>query len=58
MPKYLSASEYAEKHGVNYQYVRVLCNQGKIKGAKKPLKCREWQIPEDAVYPSQKRNAK
>lgn len=52
----ITAKEYAEKHGVNYQYVRVLCNQRKIKGAK--FVGREWQIPENAVYPAQKRGAK
>lgn len=53
MPKYLTAKEYADKHGVNYQYVRVLCNRKKIKGAKKVL--RDWQIPEDALYPAKRR---
>ena len=51
--KCITAKQYAANHGVNYQYVRVLCNQRKIKGAK--FVGREWQIPEDAKYPSQKR---
>lgn len=54
--KCISAREYAEMQGVNYQYVRVLCRQRKIKGAK--FVGREWQIPEDAVYPAQKRGHK
>lgn len=53
MPNYLSVSEYAEKHEVNEQYVRFLCRQKKIKGAKKPD--RDWRIPENAEYTAQRR---
>lgn len=47
--KYLSAKEYAEKHGKKPGIIRRFCLEGRFPGA--VLKARTWLIPEDAPYP-------
>ena len=46
---YLTAVEFAKKHGRQPAIVRRLCADGRIKGA--ILKGRSWLIPENAPYP-------
>lgn len=45
---YLSAKDFAEKNKLNYKYIRNLCIQGKIKGARKKKIGGAWEIPENA----------
>jgi len=51
--KYLSVSEYAEKHNVTQSRIRTLCRQGRIDGVNK-IGNATWIIPENAPYPSHK----
>jgi len=48
-PKYISVSEYAEKHNKGCAIVKRYCLEGRIKGAYKSSM--GWVIPEDAPYP-------
>lgn len=47
--EYISLNEFAAIHGKNPIYTRKLCQDGKIKGAKKIEK--QWIVPENAEYP-------
>ena len=47
MKKYLSATEYAELHGLHPVTIRQRCARGAIPGAIK-IGARGWCIPEDA----------
>lgn len=48
--QYLTVDEYSNKHGKSKEYIRILCRENKIKGAKKIGKV--WYIPEDAILPN------
>ena len=50
--KYISAAEFAEKHGVSSRTVRNYCAHGRIEGAN--LMGKTWNIPADAEMPSRK----
>ena len=54
--KYISVSEFAQRHGVSERTARNYCNLGKIEGAY--LMGKTWNIPEDAELPSKKSRAK
>lgn len=49
---YISATEYAEKHGKSRPSVKNMCAAGRIPGAYKTSS--GWLIPEDAPYPERK----
>ena len=49
---YISATEYARKHGKGRAMVKRLCDEGRIEGAHKISS--GWLIPEDAPYPERK----
>jgi len=51
--KYLSATEYAELHGVSSSRVRRLLREDRIEGAVRIGN--QWCIPEDAPFPADKR---
>lgn len=51
---FLSTTEYAKKHSVSNEIVKVHCRQGRIEGARKIGKT--WAIPENAEYPADKRH--
>lgn len=53
---YISASEYAKRHGVTDRTVRNYCSQGKLEGAF--LTGKTWNIPEDAVVTKSTRKSK
>mgnify|MGYP004711441013 CR=1 FL=1 len=46
---YLSTEEYAKRHNVSSEIVKVYCRDGRIEGAKKIGG--RWAIPETAPYP-------
>lgn len=50
---FLSTEEYAKKHSVSNEIVKVHCRNGRIEGARKVG--RAWIIPENAEYPTDKR---
>ncbi len=50
MLSYLTVNEIAKKWGLADRQVRIMCSQGKIKGAYKSG--RAWLIPDDSVYPA------
>ena len=52
--KYLSAAEFAQKHGVSDRYIRRLCADGKIEGAERSGKA--YRIPETAELPADRRH--
>lgn len=54
--KYISVSEWAERHGVSERTARNYCAQGKIEGAY--LVGKTWSIPEDAELPQRKKTPK
>lgn len=49
---FISATEYAQKHGKGRAMVKRLCDEGRIEGARKISS--GWLIPEDAPYPERK----
>jgi len=51
--EYLSIAETAIKWGITRRRIQVLCNQGRIIGAKKVGSM--WIIPEDAQKPEDAR---
>jgi len=51
--KFISVDEYAKKHSVSHEIVKVHCRNGRIKGARKVG--RAWIIPENAEYPDDRR---
>ena len=51
--EYLSVSQVAEKWGIKQRRIRVLCAEGRIKGAYKVGTY--WLIPEDAEKPKDER---
>ena len=54
--KYISVSEFAQKHGISERTARNYCSLGKIEEAY--LVGKTWNIPEDAEIPSRKNKAK
>ena len=54
--KYISVSEFAQKHGISERTARNYCFLGKLEGAY--LVGKTWNIPEDAEIPSRKNKAK
>lgn len=52
--KYLSATEFAQKHGISDRYVRRLCADGKLDGAERIGKA--YRIPETAELPADRRH--
>lgn len=51
--EYISVIEAAEKWGITRRRVQVLCNEGRISGAKKIGTV--WIIPDNATKPVDKR---
>ena len=51
--EYISASEYAEKHGRSHSLIRRLCEEGRIPGAQQNRS--GWLLPQDAPYPKRKK---
>ena len=49
---YISATEYAQKHGKGRAMVKRLCDEGRIEGAHKISS--GWLIPDEAPYPERK----
>lgn len=47
--EYLSTDEYAKRHNVSREIVKVYCREGRIVGVKKIGN--RWAIPETAPYP-------
>lgn len=54
--KYISVSEFAQRHGISARTARNYCNLGKIEGAY--LVGKTWNIPEEAQLPLKKSRAK
>ena len=54
--KYISVSEFAERHGISERTARNYCSLGKIQGAY--LLGKTWSIPEDAHLPSRRSRTK
>ena len=54
--EYLTAVEIAEKWGISSRRVRILCNEGRIKGA--VTKGNLWLIPSDACKPIEHRRGR
>jgi len=54
--KYISVSEFAQRHGISERTARNYCNLGKIEGTY--IVGKTWNIPEDAELPSKKSRAK
>lgn len=54
--KYISVSEFAQKHGISERTARNYCALGKIDGA--CLVGKTWSIPEDAPLPFRKSSSK
>ena len=54
--KYISVSEFAQKHGISERTARNYCTLGKIDGA--CLVGKTWSIPEDAPLPFRKSSSK
>ena len=54
--KYISVSEFAQKHGISERTARNYCSLGKIEGAY--LVGKTWSIPEEAQLPLKKSRAK
>lgn len=50
---YISIKQTAEKWEISSRRIQVLCNEGRIEGAKKIGTC--WVIPADAEKPSDER---
>jgi len=50
---YISIKQTAEKWNISSRRIQVLCNEGRIDGAKKIGSC--WAIPEDAEKPDDER---
>ena len=50
---YISIKETAEKWNISSRRIQVLCNEGRIEGAKKIGTC--WAIPADAEKPGDER---
>lgn len=53
---YISATEYADKHGKSRPSVKNMCASGRIEGAYKTSS--GWLIPENAPYPKDGRTKK
>lgn len=53
---YISATEYAEKHGKSRPSIKNMCADGRIPGAYKTSS--GWLIPADAPYPERKPRAR
>lgn len=51
----IRATEYGNLHNKSVEMVKTLCRSGRIPGAKKIG--RDWMIPSDAPYPTDKRYA-
>lgn len=51
---YISATEYADKHGKSRPMVKRLCLEGRIEGAYKTSS--GWLIPSNAPYPERKQH--
>ena len=47
--EYLSTEEYAKRHNVSREIIKVYCRDGRIEGAKRIGN--RWAIPETAPYP-------
>ena len=54
--KYISVSEFAERHGISERTARNYCSLGRIEGAY--LLGKTWSIPEDAQLPSRRNRTK
>ena len=54
--KYISVSEFAQRHGISERTARNYCALGKIEGAY--IVGKTWNIPEDAELPSRRGRAK
>ena len=54
--KYISVSEFADRHGISERTARNYCSQGKIEGAY--LVGKTWNIPENAEIPPRKSKTK
>ena len=54
--KYISVSEFAQRHGISERTARNYCSLGKIEGAY--LLGKTWSIPEDAQLPSPRNRTK
>ena len=57
---YITAQQFAEKHGKSEKRARILCGEGRVPGAYtvgEGTRC-VWMIPDDAVWPESKRGPK
>ena len=54
--EYLTATEIAEKWGVSSRRVRILCNEGRVKGA--ITKGNLWLIPKNVSKPTEYRRGR
>lgn len=54
--KYISVSEFAQRHGISERTARNYCALGKIEGTY--IVGKTWNIPEDAELPSRRSRAK
>ena len=54
--KYISVSEFAQRHGISERTARNYCALGKIEGAY--IVGKTWNIPEDAELPSRRGRAR
>ena len=54
--KYISVSEFAQKHGCSERTVRNYCKLGKIAGAY--IVGKTWNIPENSEIPSRRSKSK
>jgi len=54
--EYLTATEIAEKWGISSRRVRILCNEGRVKGA--ITKGNLWLIPYNTDKPQEQRRGR
>lgn len=54
--EYLTATEIAEKWGISSRRVRILCNEGRVKGA--ITKGNLWLIPYSTDKPQEQRRGR
>lgn len=54
--EYLTAIEIADRWGISSRRVRILCNEGRVKGA--ITKGNLWLIPYDAKKPEEQRRGR
>lgn len=54
--EYLTAVEIADIWGISSRRVRILCNEGRVKGA--ITKGNLWLIPNDAEKPQEQRRGR